>query len=84
MPTFSVFEYDEREQTTDTITQYFRCTLISPLGQFNVGETFTVVEFVQRDLALYLYRYGSEHFESEQILVGVVQLGVVSVRVIKH
>jgi len=47
------------------------------MGPFKAGEVFSTVCFDMKKFVLEFYRYADEDLEAEQILVGVVQLGVV-------
>lgn len=78
MPSFSTFfVYDDSETITSFVYEYYRCTLDQDMGQFKAGDIFSTVCFDMRKFVLEFYRYADEDLEAEQILVGVVQLGVV-------
>ena len=59
------------------VHEYYKCVLSEPLGEFKEGEQFSTIVFDMNKMVLELYRYGSEHLDSEEILVGMLRLGVI-------
>jgi len=78
MPMFATFfVYDDGVPCSSYVQEYYRCTLDQDMGPFKAGEVFSTVCFDMKKFVLEFYRYADEDLEAEQILVGVVQLGVV-------
>jgi len=78
MPMFSTFfVYDDWAENNPFMHEYYKCVLSEPIGEFKEGEQFNTIVFDMKKMVLELYRYGSEHLDSEKILVGMLRLGVI-------
>jgi hypothetical protein len=78
MPMFATFfVYNDWDAATSFVHEYYKCVLEMDMGSFKAGEVFSTVCFDMKKFVLEFYRYAYEDLEAEQILVGVVRLGVI-------